>query len=138
METAREQPAVAVTPLALGDLEALQGCWEQVALQVDGLARPCDDLSPPGGTTVFIGNRFLVRAADGGQLLEGAFRLNVAANPKQVDWIDAEGPDAGKVLPAIYKLEGDRFVFVAGDADAPRPTQFCTGPGQVMRTFVRR
>lgn len=127
-----------MTSPALGDLEALQGCWEQVALEVDGLARPDDDLSPAGSTTVFIGNKFLVRAADGGQLLEGIFKLDAAANPKQVDWIDTVGPDAGKVLPAIYKLEGDRFVFVAGDADAPRPTRFCTGPGQVMRTFDRR
>jgi uncharacterized protein (TIGR03067 family) len=122
---------------ALVDLEALQGCWKQVALQADGFDRPYDDLSPVGGTTVFIGDRFIVRAADGGHLLEGRFRLEASTTPKQVDWIDAVGPDAGKVLPAIYKLEDDRFVFVAGDAGAPRPTQFCTGSGQVMRTFLR-
>ena len=48
------------------------------------------------------------------------------------------GPDAGKILPAIYKLDGDHFVFIAGDEGAPRPTEFRTGPGQTMRSFVRR
>jgi len=127
-----------VNTLSVRDLEALQGQWEQVSLEVDGINHPFDDLSPPGGVTAFRGNLFTVHAADGALLLEGSFTLDASTDPKQVNWSDLMGPDAGMTLPAIYQLNGDRFVFVAADAGAPRPTEFRTGPGQTMRTFTRR
>jgi hypothetical protein len=52
--------------------------------------------------------------------------------------MDAIGPDAGERLPAIYRLEGDRFIFVAADAGMPRPCAFRTEQGQTMRMFIRR
>jgi uncharacterized protein (TIGR03067 family) len=129
VEEADEKSAVAVNFPSQRDLEALQGQWEQVSLEVDGVTNPPDDLSPPGGVTAFSGNRFTVHAVNGQLLLEGTFTLDASASPKRVDWIDAIGPDAGKPLPAIYLLEGDRFVFVAADARAPRPAEFRSGPG---------
>ena len=120
------------------DLEVLQGQWEQVSLAVDGIESPPDDLSPPGGVSAFIGNRFTVHAGDGALLLEGSFTLDASTDPKQINWLDATGPDAGKVLAAIYRLDGDHFVFVAADPGAPRPAVFYAGAGQTMRTFVRR
>jgi uncharacterized protein (TIGR03067 family) len=120
------------------DLAALQGSWEQVAFERDGSPDLPDDYGAPGLLTTFHRNHFSVRAADGAVLLEGEFELDAPSIPKTVDWIDATGADAGKRLLAIYKLEDDVFVFIAADADAPRPTQFRTGPGQVMRSFVRR
>ncbi|HEX4117286.1 MAG TPA: TIGR03067 domain-containing protein [Rhizomicrobium sp.] len=138
MEEAGEEPAFAVNSPSQRDLEALQGRWEQVSLEIDGVTNPPDDLSPPGGVTAFHGNRFTVHAVDGQLLLEGTFILDASASPKRVDWMDAIGPDAGKPLAAIYLLEGDRFVFVAADAGAPRPAEFRAGPGQIMRAFVRR
>jgi hypothetical protein len=47
-------------------------------------------------------------------------------------------PDAGKTLPAIYKLGGDQFVFIAAEPGTPRPTEFRTRAGQTMRRFVRK
>jgi uncharacterized protein (TIGR03067 family) len=138
VEEAGEKPAVAVKAQSRRDLEALQGGWEQIGLEIDGVVNPADELSPPGAITSFTDDRFGVCAADGGLLLEGSLDLNASADPKQVDWVDAIGPDAGRCLPAIYRLKGDHFVFVAADAGAPRPTAFRTGAGQVMRTFVRR
>ena len=123
---------------SLRDLEALQGRWEQVSLEVDGVEKSSDDLSPSGGLTAFAGSQFTVYTADGALLLEGSFTLDASTDPKRVNWLDSTGPDAGKVLAAIYQLDGDRFVFVAADAGAPRPTKFRTGPGQTMRTFIRR
>jgi uncharacterized protein (TIGR03067 family) len=127
-----------MTYLPDGDLRALQGFWEQVALEINGVNLPQDDLSPDGGITCFNGNRFTVHAADNTLLLEGTFELDESATPKQIDYIDSIGPDAGKELPAIYKLEGDVFTFVAAGEGSSRPTIFRTGPGEVMRTFARR
>jgi uncharacterized protein (TIGR03067 family) len=138
MEKAGAEPAVAVNAQSLRDLELLQGRWEQVSLEVDGIESPSDDLSPPGSVTSFTGNRFMVHAGDGALLLEGGFVLDASTDSKQVNWLDAMGPDAGRMLAAIYRLDSDHFVFVAADPGAPRPAEFRTGPGQIMRTFVRR
>ena len=127
-----------MSPLSSLDIAALQGSWEQIALEVGGISNPPDDLSPPGMVTTIRDNHFAVRTAEGALLLEGNFTLDAASDPKAITWTDTMGPDAGKQLPAIYRLHGDIFVFIAADAGAPRPTAFRTGPGQTMRSFARR
>jgi len=120
----------------LPDLAALQGSWLQVGLEEDGVVDPPDMYGAPGAMTTFHQNHFAVRTVDGTLLLEGTFEID--ATTKTIDWTDTMGPDAGKTLPAIYRLDGDHFVFIAADPGAPRPTEFRTGPGQTMRSFVRR
>lgn len=120
------------------DLAFLQGEWEQVGLEEDGVVDPPDEHGAPGALTLIDGNRFVVRAPDGVVLLEGSFELDASASPRAITWIDSVGPDRGKRLPAIYTLEGDRFVFIAGNEGVPRPTGFHTVPGQTMRSFVRK
>ncbi|MEJ7601272.1 MAG: TIGR03067 domain-containing protein [Kofleriaceae bacterium] len=120
------------------DFAALQGSWEQVGLEADGVSDPPDTHGAPGALTTFVGNQFAVRTVDGSLLLAGTFMLDASTSPKSITWIDSIGSDMGKLLPASYDLEGDNFVFIAGDEGAPRPTVFETVPGQTMRTFVRR
>lgn len=119
------------------DLARLQGVWEQVRLEADGVVDPPDEHGAPGALTIIAGTHFSVRTVDGELLLEGSFILDAATRPKSVTWIDAIGADQGKLLPASYTLEGDRFEFIAGDAGAPRPIEFRTAAGQTMRSFVR-
>jgi uncharacterized protein (TIGR03067 family) len=116
------------------DLEVLQGRWKQVAFDVDGSLLAYD---AAGILCTFTGTRFVVHAPSGDILLFGSFRLDASADPKAVDWIDDCGPDAGKVLPAIYRFEENRFVFVAADEGMPRPRTFEAGPGLSRRIFVR-
>ncbi|MCW8808004.1 MAG: TIGR03067 domain-containing protein [Rhodanobacter sp.] len=120
------------------DLEALQGAWEQVAFEENGVLDPPDDHGAPGALTMINGQHFAVRTREGDLLLEGAFTLDVSVTPKAIYWVDSIGSDAGKKLPASYELDGDHFAFIAGDEGAPRPVEFQTVPGQTMRTFVRR
>ena len=120
------------------DLTALQGQWEQVGFEEGGLTGSSDEHGGMGAVTTIDGCCFVVRAIGGELLLEGAFTLDATVNPKAITWVDAIGADAGKHLPASYMLDGNRFVFIAADEGAPRPTVFRTGPGQVMRSFVRK
>ncbi len=117
------------------DLTALQGRWLQVAWEADGAVAPPDEYA--GTITSFVDQRFEVRTPDGTLVLAGTFTLDASTSPKAITWTDSMGPDAGKQLPASYVLDGDHFVFIAGDEGAPRPTVFSTTPGQTMRTFVR-
>ena len=125
-------------PLSDPDFQALQGAWEQTLLEDNGVLNPADAHSAPGAITTITGDRFQVTTVHGEVLLAGRFFLDSSTFPKRITWIDAIGADAGKELPASYRLEGDVFVFIAADEGMPRPIRFSTGPGQTMRTFVRR
>lgn len=127
-----------MSPLSASDFRALQGTWEQTALEDSGVLNPVDAHSAPGATTTIAGDRFEVTTVSGELLLAGRFELDASTTPKSITWTDAIGEDAGKQLPASYRLDGDDFVFIAADEGMPRPTVFSTGPGQTMRTFVRR
>ena len=120
------------------DFLALQGEWEQTSLEDNGVLNPADAHTAPGAITTISGDCFEVKTLAGDVLLAGRFSLNSLTQPKSITWVDAIGDDAGKALPASYRLEGDEFVFIAADENMPRPTVFKTGPGQTMRTFVRR
>lgn len=120
------------------DYQALQGAWEQTSLEDSGVLNPVDAHSAPGAMTTITGDQFTVTTTTGAILLAGRFFLDSSAVPKRITWVDAMGEEAGKQLPASYRLEGDDFVFIAADEGMPRPTVFSTGPGQTMRTFVRR
>jgi len=120
------------------DVQALQGAWEQTSLEDNGVLNPADAHSAPGALTTITDDRFEVRTTSGEVLLAGRFSLDSSTVPKTITWIDSIGEDAGKHLPASYRLDRDEFVFIAADEGMPRPTTFSTGPGQTMRTFVRR
>lgn len=120
------------------DVQALQGAWEQTSLEDNGVLNPVDAHSAPGALTTITDDRFEVRTSSGEVLLAGRFSLDSSTVPKTITWIDSIGEDAGKHLPASYRLDRDEFVFIAADEGMPRPTTFSTGPGQTMRTFVRR
>ena len=127
-----------MTSISDSDYQALQGTWQQVSLEDSGVLNPPDAHSAPGAITTITDDHFEVLTVDGKRLLAGRFFLDSTTHPKSITWIDAMGDDAGKLLPASYRLEGDEFVFIAADEGMPRPRAFSTGPGQTMRTFVRR
>jgi uncharacterized protein (TIGR03067 family) len=127
-----------MSSISTSDFHALQGDWQQTALEDNGVLNPEDVHTAPGAITTIKGDRFEVLTVDGDTLLAGRFFLDASTTPKSITWVDTIGEDAGKQLPASYRLEGDDFVFIAADEGMPRPTVFSTGPGQTMRTFVRR
>ncbi|OPA86753.1 hypothetical protein BFW87_24535 [Pseudomonas fluorescens] len=120
------------------DYQTLQGTWEQTSLEDSGVLNPVDAHSAPGALTTIKDDRFEVTTISGDVLLAGRFLLDSSTTPKSITWVDSMGDDAGKLLPASYRLEGDEFVFIAADEGMPRPSTFSTGPGETMRTFVRR
>ena len=120
------------------DLAMLQGNWEQTSMEEDGIANPPDTHGAPGALLRVVGTHFSVTTTEGDVLLTGTFELGATTEPKSITWIDAIGPDAGKRLPASYTLDTNRFVFIAADEGAPRPTVFRTTPGLTMRAFMRR
>ena len=121
------------------DLALLQGTWEQVGVEANGVANLDDEFNAAGTLATFKGNEFSVVSADGELILKGKFHLDASTIPRQATWIEDVGQDKGKQLPGIYNLSGDNFVFVAaGDERTAKPTDFRAETGQTMRRFVRR
>jgi uncharacterized protein (TIGR03067 family) len=121
----------------MNDLQDLQGTWTQTRFEENGVINPPDIHGGNGAITTIKGDTFAVHLPDGTLLLAGRFIIDPTATPRSITWIDSMGDDAGKQLPASYVLEGDSFVFIAGDEGMPRPVEFVTSPGLTLRGFVR-
>ncbi|QJW96153.1 TIGR03067 domain-containing protein [Frigoriglobus tundricola] len=88
------------------DLKAMVGKWTVEKAELGG-----KDL-----TGQFKTLKFEIR--DGGKYTteigdikdEGAFTIDAAKTPKEVDIKPVSGPSKGKTLKAIYKIDGDSFV----------------------------
>lgn len=120
------------------DLQALQGDWQQVAFEKDGIDDPPDDHGAPNATLSIAGNRYRVFTPEGDLILEGTFELDTAATPRCMVWTDDAGAEGKRSLTCSYRIDGDRFAFVGALDGGPHPTEFRAGRGQVMRTFARR
>jgi len=118
------------------ELQKFRGVWKQVAYERDGVKEPLDEQGWDP-TTTFTDREFVVTLADGSVPIRGTYRIDPSQNPSAVDWTDAIGEDAGKTLLAIYSFQDDRFTFCAAYPGLDRPTEFRTGPGQVLRVFER-
>lgn len=93
--------------------------------------------SAPVARMSLSGRHFAVRARAGTLLLEGVSELEASSVPSATTSMDSVGSDKDKRLPAIHPLNGDSFIFIAGDQGDPRPAAFHTAPGQTMRTLRR-
>lgn len=118
------------------ELAKLQGTWKQIALEKDGLTDTLDEFGLEPSST-FVDDTYVVTLADGSIAIKGTFKLDPTQVPKTIDWTDTFGEDAGKTFLAIYSLEGDQLIFCAADDGQERPTEFRTGPGQVLRVSQR-
>lgn len=118
------------------ELAKFEGTWRQVSCEADGICDPPDEFGTEPITT-FAGNTYVVTLRDGTIVLAGTFRLDLAQEPKAVDWTDTCGADREKTFPAIYAFEGNRLIFCAADEGMERPTEFRTRVGDTMRVHER-
>jgi uncharacterized protein (TIGR03067 family) len=120
------------------ELAKLQGKWQQVHYERDGIVEPTDQEAGWRPLTEIVGERFVVTIADGSVVLQGALRIDAAREPKAIDWLDESGPYAGDhPILAVYELTDTTFTFCAAYDGAARPTSFETGPGLVLRRMER-
>lgn len=66
--------------------------------------------------------------------------LNPAANPKQVDYLLLEGPNAGEIQRGIYSISGDTLRFCFSRPGDPRATDFTTvfDDGRTLSVWIPR
>jgi uncharacterized protein (TIGR03067 family) len=107
------------------DLDALQGTWRVVALELGGVTLPGATLAE--AKIVIAASKFtsLGMGAD----YSGTIAVGGAADPKKLDLHFETGPQAGRVNRGIYKLEGNRLTLCLAMIRTDAPTRFATTPG---------
>ncbi len=117
------------------DLEALQGTWHIVTLELDG------DVAPPrsldDATIVVTGTSFVSLGM--GDQYEGALHVDETATPKAFDLVFASGPQAGTRNLGIYTLENGVWTICLATRGSRRPKTFATkaGTGLALETLRR-
>lgn len=110
------------------------GHWRQVAAVIDGKRVPVG----PGAVLTVDSNGYTV-TVNGKVLQRGTSTSDYDKNPHQSDVMVTEGPEAGKTLPQIFRIEGDVLVACIAPAGAPRPTEFKSdaGSGHSLTIWLR-
>jgi uncharacterized protein (TIGR03067 family) len=107
------------------ELEKLQGVWQVVGVELNGKKLPQADVEKTKLRLTIKGNTFSYKAGDT-EAVEGSFEIDVAKDPKTIDFSGTT--KAGKVEKTIgiYELKGDTMRVCFVPAGEERPKEFAT------------
>jgi uncharacterized protein (TIGR03067 family) len=115
----------------------LRGTWQLVSAEANGKQTPVDVVAKI--RVVIAGNTHSVYLGDKALAHDVAWHVDPTTDPKSTTDTINDGPDKGKQIRGIYRLEGDTLTSCVGPVDGPRPTEFSAGAGsgQTLRIFRR-
>jgi uncharacterized protein (TIGR03067 family) len=130
-----EHGAGADRKLAGEELARFQGTWQLISAETDGEKVPQEWVKKVRIT--FAGNTHTVRLGDQVIVHDVRFEIDPSSTPSQVTDTINDGPDKGKQIRGIYKLEGDTLTSCVAPAGKDRPTAFAAdkGSGHTLRVF---
>lgn len=99
----------------------LEGTWEMMRAETDGEA--ATDLLALGVVLTLAGGGYVVHF--GGQVADRGNYALKPAEPTALTLKGAEGPNAGRTIPCLYQLMGNRLRVCYG-LDGVAPTSFVT------------
>ncbi len=109
-------------PEAHSDHAALEGRWAIVRGELAGEEMPA--LVAKKTELDLAAGNYLVRF-DGRPADRGSYTLGAAGSHRGMTLVGVEGPNAGRTIPAIYQLVGDRLRICYG-IDGQLPEGFAT------------
>jgi uncharacterized protein (TIGR03067 family) len=113
------------------DQKKLLGAWKIVAMEENGKAS--DDFKD--AVLTMQEGKYTIQTPDG-EVLDGTYKVNSSAKPKEIDFVPNFGRNKGKTTLGIYALEGDTLKICRDDAGKPRPKEFATRPDTGLIVFV--
>lgn len=116
------------------DLQSLQGKWRIESMEAGGKPVESEELLSQELTINGATYETLTRDKKDA----GTLALNETTTPKQLDATDTEGDDAGKVIKAIYELEGDTLRVCLSFENGARPTAMKTQEGSPWLLVIYR
>ena len=122
-------------PDAAADLKAMVGKWKIEKAEMSGM----DATAFVKDVTLEIGEGGKYTVIIRGQKDSGTVTIDPAKKPAEMDIKGAEGPNKGKTIKTIYKLDGDTLVVCYELGGGERPTKFETKANtqQMLATYKR-
>ncbi len=117
-------------------MHALPGTWEMIRAELNG--EHSSELLALGVQLILTDATYEVRF--GGEVADlGSYQLDVSEPPASLTITGRHGPNAGRIIPCIYQLVGDRLRVCYG-MDGIRPTAFTSAAGSehYLATYRRR
>jgi uncharacterized protein (TIGR03067 family) len=105
--------------------DTIEGAWLPSAAELGGEKFP--DEVRKTMKLVVKDDRYTVTV--GTEVDKGTVKLNASAKPKAMDITGADGPNKGKMIPAIYERDGDTLRVCYDLSGKSRPTEFKTKKG---------
>jgi len=111
------------------DYERLTGTWMLVSAVKDGKDVPEEEVKKTRLITK--GDKFTILGDPAlGTSGAGTFTIDPTKNPKTVDSLQSEGPDAGKTVLGIYEIIDDNTKRACwAPPGKERPSEFTSKPG---------
>jgi uncharacterized protein (TIGR03067 family) len=126
-----------IATTAVAQEAPVAGVWTAIEAERNGA--PAPDVI--GHRLTFEGGDFRIVKADGTLVYAGSFRVDPAAEPPAIDFVNVEGQAAGVTWAGIWQSDDHGLTIVdnAPDPDRPRPTSFAapTGSGYILLVFER-
>jgi uncharacterized protein (TIGR03067 family) len=110
------------------ELDALQGSWKVVALEMNGGSAPAAAIQ--GAKIIIKGDQFESIAM--GATLTGTIEINPSATPKTFDLVYSSGSGLGHRSLGIYELDGNKWKACFTAREAARPTEFAAPKGSAV------
>ena len=119
------------------ELARFKGTWQLISARSDG-KWAMDERTRDVRVTI-TATTHTVRFADQIIAHDVAFTIDPSATPKQVTDTLNDGPEKGKTIQGIYRLEGDTLVSCVAHVGHDRPLKFEADPGSghTLRVFRR-
>ncbi len=111
--------------MAIEDSNSIESTWVPSAAELGGKIFP-DEIRKTI-TLVIKDDRYIVTV--GKEIDQGTVKLNPAANPKQIDITGTDGPNKGRIIPAIYERDGDNLRICYDLSGKNRPAEFGSEAG---------
>jgi len=122
------------------ELQKFQGTWMMISAEMDG--KKVHDTHVKKSRITFVDDKveIITPHQHKEKIVATVAKLDVTKNPKEMHWIRATGPNAGKTVIAIYEFESpDQYKICFDPAGLAVPKKFGTkaGHGHVWHTWKR-
>ena len=131
--------AQAPAPDTTGDLKKFEGTWVMVSGKKDGQPVAADAVGK--SKIVWKGSDVVIETPhQAKEAIKASAKVGAVGGARTMDWLRANGPDAGKTMLAIYEFRGnDEYVIVFAPAgkDRPKDLDAKAGSGHTMHVWKR-
>jgi uncharacterized protein (TIGR03067 family) len=116
----------------------LEGSWVPVAADVSGQVLAVEELRVASLT--FDTEHYAILGHDGKVVDSGTWQLGTLGNPRSIDLVGEDGPNAGRRVLAIIAMDGDRLCLGYDMERDRRPSGWRCEPDQLLLsiTLVRQ